>query len=1163
MAERDPDIAYLAAVAAQAKASDPGRTRFVSANAGSGKTHVLVGRVSRLLLSGVEPDHILCLTYTKAAAAEMQARLFDKLGGWSVMDDAQLAEQLDNLTLGEQAVSLPAARGLFAKALETPEGLKVQTIHAFCADVLKRFPMEAGILPGFDQADESGEGALKEAVRRQILHQAWYDPRSDLARHLTEVARKTANQTLDELFHWMGGKTRQIQLYTTEEGLAQIASMLGVPADTCEIEETRRAWRETPIETLKELIEPLRSGSKQCVDQAVRLTEALYRSETCELSAWERYLDVFLTSSGGWRASVVPKGAPEIARAFFGHKDEPDTPERARVERILQRINAASVVSGTRRLGGLARAYADTYVETKRARRTLDFNDQIHHVHDLLTRREAADWVRYKLDAGISHILIDEAQDTSDLQWGIVDALRESFDPADERTGTESKTFFAVGDEKQSIYGFQGAKPATFIDRINHAGEDKVVRMAMSFRSAPEILKAVDSVFVTHGAGQRMFGAAIEGVAGDASHSAKRSDRGRVELWPILPNPPDDAEEDAWNPRPVDALDTTHPKEKLAQLIAKQIVTWLKTGEPVFDRDKGCARPMHAGDIFILVQKRDAFFDAMIRNLKSAGVPVAGADRLVLADSVVVKDLLALARWALFPRDDLSLAEVLKSPLFAYNEDDLFRVAFGRDASLWEALSASTHAQDISTRDLLAAIQSSVTMRDPYSFFVSALDQQLDGESLRLRIEKRLGVEHRDPLNEFLGQVLAFQRRTSASLQHFVQEWDNNSTELKREPDGQASEVRIMTVHGSKGLQAPVVILPQTTTAPKSGKAGDIMEIPLEDGGTMFVTRPKKDTVPALDPYIQAADCAAEEEHLRLLYVAMTRAESRLVVCGYPQRLNTKDPDKYAHEKSWYTEVAAGLDHLDCEEIDTPAGSGKLYGGPPDAPLRDDTQGQGDLVILPHWVAELAIAEASSATRVTPSHLLSDSDEGPVRSPLSRTHQAERDRRFLRGNLIHKLLEVLPDIPVDRRRPVADAILGRHDLSKPVGDRILEEVFTVLDRFPQIFAEGSFAEVSLAGTGGNLPEGMRLNAQVDRLTVTPEHVYIIDYKSNRPPPESQDAVSGQYMAQMAAYRELAREIYGRPVTCALLWTDSAHLMELDEGRLDAALDQVANRLTKG
>ena len=1158
MADHAPHI--LEAFGAQRDASDPAHTRLVSANAGSGKTHVLVSRVSRLLLSGVAPDKILCLTYTKAAAAEMQSRLFQTLGEWSVMNDAGLNAKLTELIGPETAngVShdLADARGLFAKALETPEGLKVQTIHAFCAQVLSRFPMEAGILPGFDQIDDAAEGALKSTVKRQLFHDAWYQPRSELAGHLSDLARARADRTLDDLFNWMGSRTREIEAFADGDGVAVVADSLGLAPDACPRALTRAAWEEAPLEDLRGMCDVLRGASQSTArQQGERIERALMASVEDPMLAWDIYLGVFLTGSGGPRASVVPKGAPDAAKAFFGHKDAPDTAEARRVHAALASIKAARTLEDTRTLMGVAGHYSTAYREAKRAGRILDFNDQIHRVHALLNRSEAAAWVRYKLDGGISHILVDEAQDTSDLQWGIIDALREGFDPEDEVSGTEAKTFFAVGDEKQSIYGFQGAKPTTFLDKITREA-DRSVRMGMSFRSAPEILRAVDAVFIDHGAGARMFDAAFPRELAESAHTARRGDRGRVELWPIMDVPDEDAEEVAWNPRPVDGLDRAHPKEVLAREIAARVHGWLKEGERIFDRDLGRTRAMRPDDVLILVRSRDDFFEAVIRNIKARGVPIAGADRLTLSDAVVVKDLMALARFALFPGDDLSLAEVLKSPFFGYTDDDLFAVSHGRPATLWEAVQESPRAREAA--DVLRRGLDAVQELAPYEFFVSALDTVVGGESFRLRIERRLGLEARDPLTEFLGQALAFQRRTSGSLQHFVQAFETSSTEIKREPEGRTREVRIMTVHGAKGLQAPVVILPQTTTAPKTSPSGGMLEV----GPGVFVPAPSKaDTPAALEAARQAAEDAERQEHLRLLYVAMTRAESRLIVCGYPQRKTAKRGD-YAHPESWYAEVAAGLDCLDCELVEERWGPGKVYGGAP-APIEGaETRAVEAPVELPSWIAAPAAPEGLNRARVTPSHVLGDVQLDAVRSPLLRTDAQERERRFLRGNLIHKLLEVLPEVAPERRGAIADTILEKHRVPERRRAALVAEVTRVMDAHPDVFAPGSRAEVSVAGSVPSLG-GARINAQIDRLSVTPERVTLVDYKSNRPPPASPDGISAAYVAQMATYRELARAIWDRPVVCALLWTDTADYMEVPEAALDAALEEVRAKLAGG
>ena len=1174
MAERDPprkpeaelDPAYEAAVAAQRRASHPGRSRLVSANAGSGKTHVLVGRVSRLLLAGAEPDRILCLTYTKAAASEMQARLFKTLGDWSVMDDARLHAALVALTGRRWTGDLAVARGLFARALETPEGLKVQTIHAFCADVLARFPMEAGILPGFDPVDAGEEGRLKTDVRRALLDEAWYAPRSALAGAVGGLARETDDQKLAALLDWMGAKTRRIEMFTTEEGIYKLAEMLGIEPDACPDEVARQGWRDTPTDTLRGLLEPLR-GCKTKTEPRIAGTIERALVSDCALTAWDLYHPIFFKTDGGLYANgLCGAKSPSSVQAFFGCKAEPETEEIRRVRAVRTRVAAARSLERGRQVRRVAGAYARTYREIKRARRVLDFNDQIELVHRLLRTGEAGEWVRYKLDAGIAHILVDEAQDTSPLQWEIVDALREEFAATRDRRGTQTKTFFAVGDEKQSIFGFQGADPAEFAVRARTGseggtdGEDaELVRMEMSFRSSPDILRVVDAVFSgDESAGARMFASpANTPPRAPIRHSARRSDRGRVELWPVVPVPEAGEEERAWDPRPVDATARTHPKEALARHIADTVADWLARGEPVFDRDLARTRPMAAGDVFVLVCKRGDFFDAVIRHLKRAGVPVAGADRLLLSDAVVVRDLVAMARWALFPHDDLSLAEVLRSPLVGLSEDDLFHLAHRRDGTLWAALRDSEHTAE---RALLDGVLASVADRSPYAFFATLLDRKLDGLSLRARIERRLGVEARDPLQAFLGEVLGFQRRTSGSLQHFVQSWEGSDVELKREPDGQGrtSEVRIMTVHGAKGLQAPVVILPQTTTAPPTGKTGEPMDV----DGVLFERPPKSATPAALQPHIDRADAAARQEYLRLLYVAMTRAESRLVVCGYPQKSNAKD---LFHPESWYAEVKRGIESLDARPLDTPAGEGSVVGGGAEAAMRDAAARPPDSVSLPPWIDGLVAAERAGGRRVTPSRLLDEAAPAPVRSPLERTEErpearsgAREGARFLRGNLIHTLLERLPNVKPAHREAAGAAILARHGVEGAAALALLAEAFGVLEGFPDLFRPGSLAEVSLAGQVEVLGD-LRLNAQLDRVSVLPDRVVLIDYKSNRPPPRRVEDVSPLYLAQMAAYRELAREVWARPVECALLWTDRAELMVLPDAALDAALLRVRAR----
>jgi len=1151
---------YAAAVKSQRLAADPSSTKLASANAGSGKTRVLVNRVSRILLGGAAPETILCLTYTKAAASEMQSRLFETLGAWSILDDAPLRKELDELVgTDKHSLSLKQARQLFAKALETPEGLKVQTIHAFCERILARFPIEAGILPGFEPLDEAETAAIGEEVRAEIYTEGAQNPAGEIASAIRIITLAKADMTLDSLFKWMSHSSEKIQNWENAGGITPLAKELGISDDADEHNILEKAWEQTPQPEIRQaattLLESPSVGDKK---KAGLILKALDIQDPA--AAFTLYVSAFLTADKtSPLKSIITKKGPHSAVILFGHKAEDPTAELTRILLAWQQAQAANCLAMTRAVFTIAKYFTAAFKRIKNRHRGLDFNDQVILVRNLLSRSEVSDWVRYKLDGGIEHILLDEAQDTAPAQWDIIDALASEFEQ-EQRNIPQARTLFAVGDEKQSIYSFQGAEPEQFLKKIQHyTGGKKTLspRMRMSFRSAPEILQFVDQIFVDNKVIQRMFDAQDYPLASDlVRHTANRIDAGCVDLWPLVELPKSEDEKDPWDTTPVNALSKGDARERLAMRIAETIKGWIYTKEPVFDRElkdpetgkKGMTRAMQAGDILILVRQRNDFFDAVIRNLKGCGVAVAGADRLKLKDSIAVKDLLSLAKFTLLQSDDLSLAEVLKSPIFNYSVEDLFDVSTERKGSLWNAVKSRRSE----TAKMLDNILMASRHFAPYEFFTRVLDMQGEsGLSITQQFYTRLGMEAKDAIEAFLSRALAHQREGSPSLAHFVRSFAQDDQELKREMDGGTGEVRVMTVHGAKGLEAPVVFLPDTTQTPS--KSGPVIRV--ETG--YAIPTSSKQLPPVLEKYKEAAKAKRSQEYLRLLYVAMTRAESRLVLCGYKIGNRKTGMDKGC----WYEDMAAAFDTLETRTLDLPWGEkGQTFGMGAKPARAQSSSPLQEITALPSWYNKAAKPAGTSRRRVTPSYLLAPPPhrDMPVRSPLSQMIET----RFMRGNLIHKLLEILPEFDAPERGRVARKMLsGYKGLAQQQSEEIITEVFTVLDapEFSQIFAPGSRAEISLAGSARGLPSHLYLNAQIDRISVTDTKVFIVDYKSNRPPPKTQEGVADVYWGQMAAYRELAREIYPtHEIVCGLLWTDGPRLMILDDERLDLALTQIAS-----
>ncbi len=1154
----------------QRRAADPQVSVFVTANAGSGKTTTLVDRVARLLLKEVEPGEILCVTYTKAAAAEMQARLFEKLGVWAVADDAALEVELAKLDGSDPKAfsneDLSSARRLFARALETPGGLKIQTIHAFCEKLLKRFPLEAGVSPGFRVLENEAAVALSHAARQDLARVALQAPEGPVGRAYAHFAVALDWGSFNDLLGMLEAKREDLAAYVdaVDAGTAPDSYALtqADPDRTPEdVEGDFLDWIDQA--EWDRVADGMATGSTTDQDRADSMRAASVSGWTVAMMA-----DVFLTQAGSPRASMGTKKAPPAAVAWLSDL-------QLKFLAMLDTLKAARIADETVKVLTLARAHAALYEAAKRETGALDFTDLVSRTVRLLTEQASAAWVLFKLDGGVEHVLIDEAQDTAPDQWRIFRALTEEFFSGEgserrrDRPRPIPRTVFAVGDEKQSIYSFQGARPERLREErrdylamveaagATFAGPD----LTTSFRSTEEVLKFVDAAFETP---ERTR--ALVGEIGDRHpHLAARAGQhGSADLWPLFEDP---AVEDrtAWNV-PVDGEGAFSGRKKLARALAGEIRRQVTQCVAVhaLDKDrKPTLRPARYGDFLVLVRRRDATFEEVIRALKSLDVPVAGADRMRLSDHIAFDDLKALARFALYPDDDLSLAEVLRSPLCdvtdfgdAWSLYELAGAEPRKGRSLWSVLKARAgeHAQWRRARDLLSTAIAD-RGRDPFAFFSAALNRADEtGRTGRARILARLGREAEEALDETLAQVLAAEEGGGRDLETCLALLDAADVEVKREMEGARDEVRVMTVHGAKGLEAPVVILPDTTSRAKPMGPGLMpLEIdPLDpsrgEGWLMCPGRTIDDCAASARARQTRVD-RADAEQLRLLYVALTRARDRLIVMG--RRL--KRPATGFDENSWWDVIAETFGRLEVKELE---GEVRRY-GVEDARVGAAATAPVEPVPIPDW-ARTAPPVDPSARYVSPSQM-----EGARRmaapSPLAVASggQGAVLGRFRRGDLIHLLLERLPEIPVADRRAAAARLLDKErDLSEAQASEMIEAAFGVLedDRFAAVFGEGSRAEIALTGGAEALRSGVVINGRIDRLVVTPERVLVVDYKTNRPAPDRIENADPAYVAQMATYVAVLKRLYpDRPVEAALVWTDGPKLMPVPQGLMDEAL----------
>ena len=1113
----------------QVVAADPTQSVWVAANAGTGKTHVLIDRIARLLLAGTRPGRILCLTFTKAAAAEMANRLSKLLGAWAVAEDGELAVNLAGL-LGRAATpeQTGIARRLFAETLEVPEGLKIRTIHAFCESLLGRFPLEAGVAPHFSVLDERTAAELLLEARNRVLAGAFDGGAAELTAALDHLAGLVDEDGFATVVRELAARRNRLRVMIRRYGdldglIGAIRGRLGVEAGETAETVIASARGTSDEAALGRTCDALDQGSGKDGERAAKIRAWLAAGD------FEPYWPVFLTQKGEPQKNLITKKAQEAN----GGALDALVAEQAHVHAVHQHLKAVAVAESTAALLQVGKGLLDAYESLKRGRALLDYDDLILTARQLL--EGGVSWVHYKLDGGLDHILVDEAQDTSPEQWDVIAALAGEFF-AGEGNADTVRTVFAVGDEKQSIYSFQGAAPEAFETMRTHfeervratRGNWQSVELGRSFRSTVTLLNTVDQVFARERARDGL-------TAGDARirHLSSRGGQaGMVEVWPTAAPETTDMP-DFWD-APLDQLPAESPQVRVAERIADRIAGWLRDGEIL----QSAGRPVRPGDILILVRRRTQFVEEMVRCLKNREVPVAGSDRMVLTEQIAVMDLVALGRFLLLPEDDLTLATVLKGPLFGLDDAALFDLAHGRPDTLWNALRRSGRFAD--THKRLAALLARADFMPPYEFFSEVLGKGRGREALLAR----LGPDARDPIDEFLTLALDFERDHVPSLQGFLQWLEAGETQIKRDLEQGRGEVRVMTVHGAKGLQSEIVFLPDTCGAPDGRLAARILWGG-DDADPYLLWPARSENAEAECTRLgDIAKRRRDEEYRRLLYVAMTRARDRLYVCGWENKRGRA-------EGCWYDLIADVVTEDEkTEEIPLEfGGTGWRLSNPQTAPPEgadDGSEPTAEETALPSWAREVAPLDPGPPRPLAPSRPAAD--EPTVRSPLDTDDGA----RFKRGRLIHRLLQGLPDLPPEARETAARDFLARpvHDLSAEAREELTGEVMEVLTApdFAPLFAPGSRAEVPLIGE----ISGHVISAQVDRLLVTDEAVTVIDFKTNRPPPLDENAVPALYLRQMAAYRALLARVYpDRPVRCLLLWTDGPRVMALADGRLDA------------
>ncbi|WP_066552465.1 double-strand break repair helicase AddA [Croceicoccus bisphenolivorans] len=1138
----------------QADAVDPRDTVWLSASAGTGKTQVLSARVLRLLLQpDVEPSQILCLTFTKAGAAEMATRVNDVLAGWVRADDVSLAADLRAIGAAFDPDTVARARTRFAAVLDCPGGgLRIETIHAFSQWLLSAFPLEAGLVPGTRPMEDRDREILLRETLSELLLDAERSGDTALTDALAMLSLRTDQSGVERFLMacaearaaWEGPGAWQPPL------LPRVNRLLGLSPDHSQAE-----------------VEKLCSDAAFDVQSLRRCLEAQQAWGTATARKFEEVVAAWLASDPAARLAAID----DLRGVLFTQKG--DIKSLKSVEKHLPdyadyaaRVGAAlGEVETARNLGELAlwlapaltlgRAFALRWAEAKSREGLVDFDDQIFQAAQLLKRSEMADWIRYKLDRRFDHILIDEAQDTNAAQWDVIDALSEEFFAGEGARGDRLRTLFVVGDYKQAIFRFQGTSPENFEAarqrvkaRIDEAREnigfqrgDRSIRplreygLGRSYRTAQPVLDFVDEA-IAH------LSPAAFGLKTPPEPHVGEDRPGQVVLWRAVGSLPEDddepEDEQSWLSR---------PDRRVADNIAEQVRRWITGGFPLA---KGGVRNAQAGDIMVLVRKRKELAGLIVARLHAKGVPVAGVDRLRLGAPLAVRDLMAGMRFAAQPYDDLALACLLTSPLIGWTQEDLLEHGYrdpktARRVTLWDHLRRATGDFPRATVTKLLDLLARADFTPPQALLHWMLVGPWHG---RKRLVARLGKEANDPIDELLNAALAFSATNTPSLAGFIRWFDVGEGELKREAEQQGGLVRVMTVHGSKGLQAPIVILADAADDPDRSPPRTLELEEPGDAALGFAARSlpmpglrKHETLGRLAEAKDAVKRAEDEEHWRLLYVAMTRAEEALFVAGALPAKKTEAP-----EKSWY----AALEPLFADGWleDTVWGAAKSRGNAAQAePGMPKGAAQTVLPLVPAWLTQPVGEEPRPPRPLAPSSLGEHEAPDPPLPPGTGIEAARR------GVLIHRLLERLPELAADRRREAALKWLAKQaqDLDAAIREEMAAAaVATLADpQFAEVFGPEALAEVPIAAVVG----GQVVAGTIDRLCLPADisaPIRIVDFKTARRPPETLDAVPAAYIRQMAAYACALEAIHpGRIVECALLYTHAPRLFMLPDAML--------------
>lgn len=1140
---------------------------WVSASAGSGKTTILVSRLLVLLLSDIDLSKIVCITYTKTGANEMKTRIYNELASWVVLNDTKLEFTLKKLFKTDtiQKSLIQKARVLFAKIIDNIEELRILTIHAFCQQILKRFPLEAGILPNFDIIEDSKE-LIKQSTDELLTNINNYP---ELLEKLKIIIQHKNEEQFYELINNILNEQQTLSIiqdfnYDYKTDLYHIFNINTDKNQNDYLDEFCKNDGFIDVNYYDNNI------ANTLTDKQQELFNYLNKWKNFDYEErknnYDKYLNIFLTASYEKKSFKTDKRMQKIvknetfAEQVFAEQDRCFDFYQNFINTQIADLTIFSIEFGL--------AILNIYKKNKDKKGLLDYNDLIVYTLNLLKNSENSDWINYKMDNGIEHILLDEAQDTSKIQWQIVKSLTAEFFAGDD--GNEkNRTIFVVGDEKQSIFKFQGASPDMFGESylyyknlINDARKYiNKVNLEYSFRSLPNILTFTDKVFETDKYAKR-----ISNVSPQIKHNCMRFTEkasGKVELWPLIEIKKEEEKPFEFS---FEKDNETVAKELLAEDIAMKIRDLTSSNKVITIKEE--EKNIEYKDIMILFRTRDeVFISYLVRKLNEFKIPNTSFDKTKINNNIIIQDIVSVFEFVLFPENDLNLAVLFKSPILNLQEEDLFFVCQYKKflkKKLFETLQEivknndnyENFVKDLQTDSNFPNFKMNI---DKYQYVINILNDFaaksneltiydlcsyiIDNYDIKQRFLERFGDDFEEILKQFLNYIKNYEKNNTINLFNFLQKMKKNDIEIKKDMDASSNQVKLMTVYGSKGMQAPIVFLVNAPINTGGNKNHLLWTEKLFDYKTPIFSLSNNNSV-LFDRIKNNINDDNYSEYLRLFYVGITRAENELYICGWKNGNEKKTTEEKDENKlTWYDLSKLAMKELGREE--------KFE-------FSRENNDENKIVFCSDKEEFGIINEKNDIVKNINKNILKNHKK---LDNYEKVNGEEEDFQFLKhldrdnniltmniaiakGNAVHKLLEILPSANVEDRDEIADIYLNNSFFILSNEDRkiIKEKVFNILNNpeYATFFDKNSKSEVDIIGNldGKNTPK------RIDRLVIKEDKIIIIDYK-NTMYDYNEKTLPIEYKQQLNGYKTLIEQIYkNKKVECYILLTSFIKLIKV-------------------